>query len=629
MTIEIEEKDMKTSSAASVLAGTLLVCLTSSGTTWYVSPDGTGDGLSASTRGEAITTVQKMKTGDTLMFATGTYNLDVTKVPSGKTSYFRIPDGVSNLTFLGESENPEDVRLMGRQSDKMRVFYFPTGGHVCRNLLISGGWSDYQGAGFCMGDTWRGKHEQAYMVSNCVVENCSAFYKGASRGGVWRNCVIRNNEVRNTTHADNSGMEGVGGGVYNATLYDCVVTNNVAGYCGGGIAGGVDAGVNCPTRATNCLIGWNRARLGGGAGISQMLSNRALCTLVGCTVVSNVATYSGAVWGKGGGAWMCMVSNSVVRGNVANRDGDYSGNESNTDNGGGGGVASCDVYDSLIEGNRSRMGGAGATQSRVYRCRLVGNDATGGTRSNCGYGGATFKCDPVEDCYIAGNRGHYGGAAFNGNLVHCLMTNNIAATWDGGATYNATSRNCIVVGNVAQRGYAHCRGWHFGDLVYANRNSTSGRAGGIGHDASNASEPLPVVNCTVWGNANGYWQIQGASMTNTITQSIGTNADVPMHAAVNSFWRAGTTTADTTGSIFGTDKDPCFVGVKTNDTITASTPVEAFGLRAGSPCRDAGVTLAGQTAGTDAIGNPRVKYGSVDMGALEYCNPMGSSIFVR
>ena len=44
-------------------------------------------------------------------------------------SYIRIPKTssstkVSNLTFIGESDNPEDVRLIGKPADGMRILYF-------------------------------------------------------------------------------------------------------------------------------------------------------------------------------------------------------------------------------------------------------------------------------------------------------------------------------------------------------------------------------------------------------------------------------------------------------------------------------------------------------------------------
>ena len=46
-------------------------------------------------------------------------------------------------------------------------------------------------------------------------------------------------------------------------------------------------------------------------------------------------------------------------------------------------------------------------------------------------------------------------------------------------------------------------------------------------------------------------------------------------------------------------------------------------------CRDAGLTLPGQSAETDVLGNPRVRYDGVDMGALECCLSLGGSILVR
>ena len=102
--------------------------------------------------------------------------------------------------------------------------------------------------------------------------------------------------------------------MFHATLYDCVITNNVAGYCGGGLAGGKENGVStrndCRTKAYNCLIGWNRAPYGGGAavsvlwgygtGVATSFVQRAYCQLINCTVISNTASVTG------GGAHHCL-----------------------------------------------------------------------------------------------------------------------------------------------------------------------------------------------------------------------------------------------------------------------------------------------------------------------------------
>ena len=588
-----------------------------SATNWYASPDGTGGGTSPTDRGEVITTSQKMSTGDTLYLAPGTYNLDKTKSESnvsGSGTYIRVPTKskgttVSNLTFIGESDNPEDVRLVGTQTDKMRVFYFATGGHVIRNLLVSGAYTDYQGAAFCMSDDFRGKHEQAFTVSNCVAENSSAAYKGACRGGVWRNCVIRNNMVRNTT---TGAMEGTGGGVYNATLYDCVITNNMAGLAGGGLAGGVDSGVNAPTKAYNCLIGWNQAPYGAGAGESPSFTVGTRCQLYNCTVISNTASQ------LGGGAFRCTVTNSTITGNYVSRE---STNTVDGTSASGGGVAFCDVFDSTLEGNTCARSGAGAARGNLTGCRILNNTATL-------YGGGTYGCSLVKDCFLAGNKGDHGGAGFNGYFENCVMTNNTATIAHGGATYNATSRNCIVVGNYAKQRFAHARGAHYGDLVYGNKNGDSSGSSGIGADAANADEPLPVVNCTVWGNQYGRAQVSRATLTNSVVWSVEDN----IHSAVNSFWRNGTV-ANQTGCISGTDKDPKFVGVNGTVSMTEATaksaPWTAFMLRASSPCRDTGLTLPGQATEKDAFGNPRVKYGGVDMGALECIQSLGTSMIFR
>ena len=682
-----------------------------SATNWYVSPDGTGGGTSPTDRGDAQVVVNtKMNAGDTVYFAPGTYTLDDQKGVNPNTGYgvyFRLgsSDNITNLKVIGESDNPEEVRLVGTPADRMRIFYCSTGGHQFRNLFLTGGYTDYQGAGICMADSFVPKHEQSFFVSNCIVENCSARYQGANRGGVWRDCVIRNNVVRSNLLKP---QEGSGGGVFHATLYNCVITNNEAALFGGGIAGSRTNGEpnrdKCTTKAYNCLIGWNRAPYGGGAGVSTQFVDRTMCQLFNCTVISNTASMlgggaylctisnstvrgnyvprtgtvyegttaagggvmscnvlkstldgngcllsgGGAAWSSltectisnntaaftGGGTYLCTVSNSTIRGNAStwNAVGPSAAENMHARYryGGGGGAMLSDIFDSVIETNTSRRGGAGAAISSLTRCRILNNVASGNPN---GYGGGTYACPLVKDCVLAGNRANYGGAAFNGCLENCVITNNASTGVDGGATYNATSRNCIVVGNTAHRYYAHCRGAHYGDLVYGNKSenknwdgvSLSAVASGIGADKENVNEGLPVVNCTVWNNLNGAAQVSRASLTNSIVMSV---MAMDAHSAVNSFWRSGTV-ANQTGCVSGTDKDPKFVGVKVTDAATAAVPFEAYALRSSSPCRDTGMALPGQATEKDCLDNPRVKYAGVDMGALECFQLLGTYFLVR
>ena len=607
--------------------------LTASAADWYVAPDATGGGMSPSDRGGVMDVLYngQVASGDTIHFATGTYSLDVNKIPagSGYGAYLRVPDGIANLTLIGETGNSEDVRLVGTHADKKRILYFPGGGNVVRDLTIANGCTDYQGAGICMADSIIGNPEAAFCASNCVVENCSAAYQGGGGfGGLWRDCVIRNNEVRNK----GSFPEGSAGGVFHAILHDCVITNNAAGFCGGGIAGGRQNGANsrypiCVTRAYKCLIGWNRSVYGGGAAVAPENLTRERCQLFDCTLVENAAAYdaTGDGGGLGGGAYQCVVSNCVVRGNSATRGNDSAFNSygHNYGVGKGGGVMDCEVIDSKLEGNTCTGGGAGAANSDLTWCVLQGNSATGGSPTYANYGGGAYSCS-LADCLLTGNSAGYGGGAFNGNLENCVVSNNQTTAYDGGGAYNANTRNCLVTGNIAHRYYALCKGSHYGTLVYGNANQTITplAASGIGADAGDSAI---AVNCTVWNNDNSSAQFSRTHMTNCIVNSV---ENIP--SAVNSFWRVGTV-ENQTGCISGEGLDPIFAGVdiSLHPSLVANVAPEAYAIKSKSSCRDKGVTFAWQIGTTDFLGNPRVKNGAVDLGALEFCGDLGNTIFIR
>ncbi len=582
---------------AALLCGAMCV-LGVSAAHYYVVPGGTGDYSAANPGGSPVDAATKATaSGDMIHLAAGTYACSATVT---------VQNGV---TLIGGSDNPEATVLVRSGTGDFNRVVILRKNAALRNLTARGGYTVYQGAGVLCYD---GNVHGDGVISNCVVENASAKYMGGGGcGGVWYDCVIRNCEVRNTVYGQN---EGSGGGVFCATLYNCVVTNNTAGYGGGGVAGGTQNGAANGTRqvtkAYNCLIGWNRARFGGGAGASQVMSSRDLCQLYGCTVVSNTAST------MGGGAFLCTISNSVVSTNYVPRANDEGTAAA------GGGVMYCNVFDSTLEGNRCVRGGAGAANSNLTGCRIVNNFASY-------LGGGTYDCPLVKNCLLAGNTGNHGGAGFSGYFENCVMTNNTSNPYHGSATYNATTRNCIVVGNYATTYLAHCRGSHYGDLVYGNRNGYGTYPSGIGTDSDREGETVPVVNCTVWGNLNGSANVGRATLTNSIVWSV---ENMGNYSAVNSFWRNGTV-ANQTGCISGTDKNPKFVGIDGTQVPPAETardaPWAAYTIRTSSPCRDTGLTLAGQVAEMDALGQPRVKNGCVDMGALECVQSLGTYFLVR
>lgn len=433
----------------------------------------------------------------------------------------------------------------------------------------------------------------------CQLVNCTVVSNTASSlGGGCYLCTVDNSTVVGNYVSRSTNLSGddhsAGGGVMYCNVANSTLEGNRSMRGGGGSAS---------SKLTRSMVVNNYAASCGGGTYN--------CTLTDCSVVSNTAV------SLGGGCCRGAITNSTIYGNYVSRSGVYNGT-----NHAGGGVANCDVFGSTIESNRCVMSGAGAVLSSLTQCRILNNVANS-------WGGGTHDCQLAKDCLFAGNTGSHGGAGFGGYFENCVMTNNTTASAQGGATYNATTRNCIAVGNYAKAGFAHCRGAHYGDLVYGNKNGSSYYASGIGAEDKNDDEPLPIVNCTVWNNLNGNGEVSRATLTNSIVKSA---ADMSNHSAVNSFWQSGTV-ANQVNCISGSDKDPKFMGIDASVTpseaVAKNAPWDAYTIQASSPCRDNGLLLPGQRDETDCIGNPRVKRKGVDMGALECCLPFGACISIR
>ncbi len=165
-------------------------------------------------------------------------------------------------------------------------------------------------------------------VFNCAFTNNSASYGGGAASNALFNCTLARNSslFQNLNYGgggyactlNNSlivGNQSVAGGGYGAgaafsVLFNCVVSNNVAGEGGGGVFMSV---------ANDTLISSNRALYVGGGAFSNALNNCLLqrnlalngggsynSALVDCTVVSNTAT------GDGGGMYGGGATNSII-----------------------------------------------------------------------------------------------------------------------------------------------------------------------------------------------------------------------------------------------------------------------------------------------------------------------------
>jgi hypothetical protein len=155
------------------------------------------------------------------------------------------------------------------------------------------------------------------------------------------------------TRVSSSDIHGSGGGVYgsstNATLENCVISTNLASHQGGGAF--------------------------------QVTLRK--CALIGNRAVGTVAGALGA--GRGGGAYLCHILNSVIRFNSAG-------------SADGGGVSGCSVINSALSENSSRDNGSGAYGGRLLNCTVVNNTVTGPS------GGSAVYLTVLTNCIVWDNR---------------------------------------------------------------------------------------------------------------------------------------------------------------------------------------------------------------------------------
>lgn len=597
---------------------TMIACAVSVGLTamaaaadYYVAEGGTGD-YSAGNPGPSLVQAAQLATGygDVIHLAPGMY--------SHENADVFVAAGV---TVTGDTDHSDDVvitRVVTGTND--RVVYLGIGA-MLRNLTVRGGYTDYQAACILGYNQSAGYVHKDFSVSNCVVEGGSALFKGgASMGGVWRNCVIRNCAVRNPT--DYEPMEGSGGGIWGGTLYDCVISNNHAVICGGGLSGNAED----PAVAYNCTFVQNTAPYGAGAGT---LRGRSLVQLVGCRLVGNSAVNPGFTWGgRGGGAYGCQLTNCVVRGNVATFHGASEANSL-----GGGGIALCSAFDcdilenaaKMVEGGDRHVSGGGAENSYLENCLVRGNSAQA-------WGGGTIASTNVN-CWLSENSAVAGGAALGGVFQECVISNNFTTEWEGGAAYNARTRNCLVIHNTSAKGAVLFRGYHEGDLIVGNVMQAAANDKSLGSAISPldgtdlATCDAVAVNCTLVGNTGGEAAIWAVCATNCLLAG-----NVPYDVKWMS--QANTCMWVTDGNPERPDETatPAVNCAKIDDPKFVAEPRAgecAYSLRLSSPCRDKGVFCDWMTDATDLLGNPRVKFDAVDIGALECSAKFGAAMIIR
>ncbi|MHC4640871.1 MAG: right-handed parallel beta-helix repeat-containing protein [Planctomycetota bacterium] len=391
------------------------------------------------------------------------------------------------------------------------------------------------------------------------------------------NCVITNN------HAD-----GAGGGVSNCngTIVGCTITDNTA-YSGGGISG-----FNSPILIEDCLISGNSAiRYGGGVFLEG---------------------YAGPGFGGVPQARQCLITENTAGEN-------------------GGGISS--FIDHLVvtncsfSGNYCKFNGGGmavgGSNTTVSNCTFSDNSVNAGGGGMWNY----YSSPLVVDCIFRGNSANFGGGMENTSsqssptLTNCTFIGNTAIRDGGGMrnryTNTPTLTNCLFSGNLADRHGGGIRNERSSSPTFTNctfrGNSAENTCGGI----SNHHDSNPVLtNCILWGNTDN------AGMSEDEAAQIQSGTPIINYSCIKGW-------TGFLGGIGNIGIDPCFVELGYWDPN--GTPADANDdfwidgdnhLLPDSPCIDAGDnTAVPPSLVKDLDGNPRIMNGAVDMGAFEFQGP--------
>jgi hypothetical protein len=240
------------------------------------------------------------------------YGGETNRVVVNKPVIVQSVNGPATTTIVGLG-NPSNAGF-GNLFFDMRCVYLTNGAVLSGFTLTNGSTLNNSGDIFreqSGGGVWC--EGNSAIVSNCVItENIANYYGGGAFGGTFFNCTF----VSNSATTDDSWS--YGGGTCYAVLSHCIVSGNGAGGGGGG---------TCFGMVNNSLISGNNANIGGGA-CSNGLNNSILINnsaeygggaassvLVNCTVVSNTAnplSFGGPPPAGGGGSAGGALTNCIV-----------------------------------------------------------------------------------------------------------------------------------------------------------------------------------------------------------------------------------------------------------------------------------------------------------------------------
>ena len=274
----------------------------------------------------------------------------------------------------------------------------------------------------------------------------------------------------------------------------------------------------------------------------------------------------------------------------------------------GGVVSNC-----VFVGNIAARFGGGAFRGTLINCLLTNNFA--------GQGGGACS-NVLFNCTLMKNSASYqdlntGGGAIYSTLSNCLLVANSGIGGGGGAAVSTLS-SCVLSNNSANYGGGVCAGIVNNSLLSSNRALVYGGGAysstlnncvlktNLAARSGGGAYNCGLTNCTVVGNNGAGVGVDGGAVINSIVY------DNPGGNIVN------------TKAVFYSCSYPYIgyigTGGFTNAPLFVNEAGGDFHLQSNSPCINSG-NNAYVSVTNDFDGNPRIVGGTVDIGAYEYQTP--------
>ncbi len=375
-------------------------------------PDDSGDGLSWATAKHTIQAAIDTADGyDTIWVTNGVYS-DGGTVAGTETLTNRVTFyGKYSIKLIAVSSNPADTVIVGAPDTgtggngpgAIRCIRQGSGhnGIIVSGFTISNGYTDVSGQR--SGGGISGWATTAITVTNCIITDCNAYYRGGGASSITiynstiKNCVsetaegggVYKSDVYNCTISKNTcGNNKQGAGAFQGDFWNCVFSNNATYNNGASGAGGAGARLT----AYDCLFVENKAKDGGALEHSG--------TFIRCTFKNNTAERNGGVAATYDGGSYKFV-NCLFENNIAGTSSSYKGN-----------------------GSVLKFRETGADTAVFLNCTIVSNQADG--VASALYGSRTPTNIFTTNCIIYANTDFDDGSTNNYNekvlMSYCLTT---------------------------------------------------------------------------------------------------------------------------------------------------------------------------------------------------------------